>query len=82
MGPRGSVPFATVDPVLDGAGVPGLDVTEFVAGFTLPALIVHSTDDREVPVAASRRLARRGGGAERVRSRASGTGDSSGIRQW
>lgn len=67
MGPRGKRAFRErLTRVLHGAGVPGLDVTELVAGFTVPALIVHSTDDREVPVAASRRLAQAWKGAERV----------------
>src|SRR5262249_41302052 len=48
------------------AGIPGLDITSMATELRLPALIVHSTDDREVPVAASRRLAQAWAGSERV----------------
>jgi pimeloyl-ACP methyl ester carboxylesterase len=54
MGPRGRRAFRErLGRVLQGAGVPGLDITELVSGFSFPALIVHSADDREVPVGAS-----------------------------
>jgi pimeloyl-ACP methyl ester carboxylesterase len=67
MGPRGRAAFrARLRRVLGRAGVPGLDVTAMVADLDLPALIVHSTDDREVPVASSRRLAQAWAGSERM----------------
>jgi pimeloyl-ACP methyl ester carboxylesterase len=67
MGPRGRKAFRErLSRVLHDASVPGLDITAMVSGFQIPALIVHSTDDREVPVAASRRLAQAWPGAERV----------------
>ena len=67
MGPRSRGAFRErLHRVLDRAGMPGLDVTEMVAGLRIPALIVHSTDDREVPVVASRRLEQAWVGSERV----------------
>jgi pimeloyl-ACP methyl ester carboxylesterase len=67
MGPRGRQAFRQrLARVLGRAGVPGLDVTAMVADLRIPALIVHSTDDREVPVASSRRLAQAWAGSERM----------------
>lgn len=67
MGPRGRRAFRErLTRVLNGAGVPGLDITELVRGFRIPLLIVHSADDREVPLAASRRLEEVWEGAERL----------------
>jgi len=67
MGPRARQAFRErLMRVLGRVGVPGLDITSMVSELRVPALIVHSADDREVPLPESRRLAQAWAGAERM----------------
>ena len=67
MGPRGRLAFRKrLGRVLARADILGLDIAEMAKELTVPALIVHSTDDREVPVSASRRMAQAWAGSQRV----------------
>jgi pimeloyl-ACP methyl ester carboxylesterase len=67
MGPRGRLAFRQrLGRVLARADILGLDIALMARELAVPALIVHSDDDREVHVSASRRLAGAWAGSKRV----------------